>query len=139
MLAWKEHFSTQNDQVDEQHKELFKMVNDFEQQIRDDQARSGYRDVLGFLGDYAKVHFADEERIMEENQCSIAQENKEAHRQFLEAYSGFVKRFQTQGYSDTLAHELLKTTQDWLVKHICGMDVRLRHCGVHQVSLGNRT
>jgi len=130
MLEWKEHFSTQDDQVDDQHKKLFKLVNDFEQQVRDDQARSGYREVLEFLGDYAKVHFADEERIMEEKKCSIAQENKEAHDQFLNAYSGFVNRFQTEGYSEPLANELLKTTQDWLVKHICGVDVRLRHCGV---------
>ena len=137
MLEWKDHLSTTIDDVDEQHKKLFKMINDFEQQVRDDRARSGYKDVLEFLGDYVKVHFAAEEKIMEEKQCPTAQESKEAHSKFLNVYSDFVNRFQTEGYSEPLAKELLKTTQDWLVKHICGIDVRLRYSGENWKKIGS--
>ena len=127
MLEWKNYFSTKIDEVDEQHKRLFEMINDFEQKVRDDRARSGYKDVLEFLGDYVKVHFVAEEKIMEENQCPTAQKNKEAHSQFLNTYSDFVNRFETEGYSESLAEELLDMMKDWLVKHICGVDVHLKY------------
>jgi len=68
---------------------------------------------------------------MDRANCPVAGDNKKAHGEFLAAYQQFSQRFVSEGYSDVLASELLKVAQNWLIKHICGIDIRLKHCGPH--------
>lgn len=128
MLKWNDTYATGNQGVDDQHKKLFEMVNNFEAAVRNKTAEASINETLQFLGSYVKTHFNFEEGCMDQAKCPAAADNKKAHAEFLGVYTQFANRFKTEGYSDALANELLKTAQGWLVKHICGIDIRLKHC-----------
>jgi hemerythrin len=128
MLQWKESYESGVKEVDEQHQKLFKMVNDFEELVLAKKAEQRFEDALKFLGNYVTVHFSCEESCMAQMKCSAAAQNKKAHAEFLNVFQSFVGRFKSEGYSDALANELLRTVQKWLIQHICGVDVRLKQC-----------
>ena len=104
------------------------MVNSLESSIKSGQAGDNFADVLTFLGSYVQKHFAHEEDCMHRVSCPSAQQNKGAHKEFLDVYGKFADRFKAEGYSDALARELNQTAQAWLVKHICSVDNRLKFC-----------
>ena len=128
MLQWKEIYATKHKIVDDQHKRLFEIVNTLETAVRNKTAEALIQQTLQDLGDYVKTHFVDEERIMELVRCPTCAGNKKAHGEFLLVYQKFQQKFNSEGYSDALADELLKVAQEWLVKHICGIDISLRYC-----------
>jgi len=128
MLQWNEQYATGFQTVDRQHQELFKMVNSLEVSIREGHAQNAFADTLKFLGNYVQKHFDHEEECMHQVNCPSAQQNKDAHKQFLEIYGQYVGQFNKQGYSDALAKQLHQTAQKWLVKHICSVDFRLKFC-----------
>ena len=128
MLQWNERFATGFHSVDLQHQELFKMVNGLETSIREGKAKEAFAETLTFLGNYVQKHFNEEEACMHAVNCPSAQQNEEAHKEFLSVYGGFVSRFNKEGYTDAMARELHDTAQKWLVKHICSIDNRLKFC-----------
>jgi len=128
MLEWNDRYATGFDTIDGQHQELFKMVNSLEAGIKSGEAGHAFADTLKFLGDYVQKHFAHEEDCMHRVKCPNAQQNKDAHGEFLAVYGKFVDRFKAEGFSDALAKELCSTAQKWLVKHICSVDNRLKFC-----------
>lgn len=128
MIEWDDKFATGVEKIDEQHKKLFKMLNDFETLVQSGDAEARFEDALKFLGNYTKVHFGCEEICMQQMACPVLEVNKKAHASFLAVFEGFMDRFKSEGYSDALANELLRTAQGWLVKHICGVDVKMNAC-----------
>lgn len=127
MLIWKELYSAGNQSVDEQHKKLFEMINNFETTIRNKTAAISMPQTMQFLNVYIKLHFEFEEKCMEEVQCSAAEKNKKEHEEFLATYQIMAQRLNIEGYSDALANELLNVAQAWLVEHICGVDVQMKY------------
>lgn len=128
MIEWKSSFASGVREVDEQHQKLFKMINEFETLVLNKQAETRFENALKFLGNYVSVHFTCEEGCMARMKCPAAAVNKLAHTQFLAVFQDFVSRFKTKGYSEGLAKELLQCVQSWLIKHICGVDAKLKHC-----------
>lgn len=128
MLEWNETYSTGVAEIDEQHKELFNMINKFEESVNDGTAPQTMRETLQFLGRYTKMHFSHEEGCMLEHHCAASEKNKAAHKAFLDLYSKFVNKFHSEGYSDQLAMDLHRVFEMWLDKHICNIDVQLKPC-----------
>jgi hemerythrin len=127
MLKWQEQFETKEANVDAQHRKLFDMVNALEQAVNNKTAEATIDETLSFLGKYVIGHFNYEEGCMARVKCPSSAENKKAHQEFLNVYQAFVQRYKNEGYSDALSKELLKVTQEWLIKHICGCDIRLKY------------
>ncbi len=128
MLEWNDRYATGDALVDDQHKKIFQIVNKFEEQVKAGTAEENIENTLKFLGTYVQTHFSYEEGCMNKHKCPVAEQNKQAHAQFLQDYATFQARFSSEGYTDILARTLLKITQEWLLKHICGIDVHLKHC-----------
>ena len=126
MLKWNDMFFTGHKTVDEQHKKLFEMINDFETAILNKTAEASIDQTLCFLGSYVITHFQDEENEMERTGCPAAEENRQAHAAFIAVYKKFLERFKTQGYTPVLAYELLRAAQNWIIEHICMVDINLR-------------
>ena len=129
MIKWKDSYCIGVHEIDEQHKNLFQYLTDLEDVVQTgDVSRALLIKTLDFLEDYAKFHFGNEETCMHKYQCPIAQTNKQAHRAFIELYEEYKGRLKTEAASSQLFNELLKTCEDWLVQHICKIDVQLKPC-----------
>jgi hemerythrin len=134
MLEWSDEYCTGIAKVDDQHKKLFQMVNEFEKDIREGKGERAYRAALVFLSGYVKNHFGFEEKCMEEHRCPMAETNHNAHQKFLATFKSFEEKLGKEGFTWENLRDLHTTVEDWLVSHICKVDVHLKSCVVAVVS-----
>jgi len=102
-MRWSDKYATGVERIDEDHKMIFKMVEDY-------------------------GHFGFEEHCMSKFRCPAAEKNQEAHKEFLETLSKFRERYAAIGYDYAEARRLVGTVDQWLDNHICHIDVHLKRC-----------
>ena len=127
-MKWIEDYTTGVERIDEQHKMIFKMAEDFRSALDEGGGERVYLTLLDGLSLYCDGHFGFEEACMAEHECPVAQKNEKAHVRFLENLSGFQKRYAQNGYESAEARKLVDTIDMWLADHICNIDVHLKNC-----------
>ncbi len=128
-MQWKEEYATGLPKIDDQHRQLFKFVNDLEVLVADwpcHQDRLG--SLLSFLDAYTRSHFVYEESCMYRMNCPSARDNREAHKRFLRFFGDWQEEYRKNGASGETLDELRMTLEDWLASHICKIDTRLKEC-----------
>ncbi len=125
-MKWSDAYATGIDRVDEQHKTIFKMAEDYRSALDEGHGELVYGDMLRSLDLYVRTHFGYEEGCMVRYQCPVMEENKEAHTRFVEVLAGFNQRYVVAGFDRTEARNLVDTIDHWLAEHICRIDVRLK-------------
>jgi hemerythrin len=127
-MKWIEDYATGVERIDEQHKMIFKMAEDFRAALDEDGGMGVYPTLLESLSLYCDGHFSFEEECMAEHECPVAHKNERAHIIFLQVLSGFKKRYALVGYDSADARKLVDTIDMWLADHICNIDVHLKNC-----------
>lgn len=127
-MQWSDRFATGLDEIDRQHKMLFRMSEDYRATLDEGRGERMYAMVLESLTDYARAHFGIEERCMFQYKCPAADINKEAHVHFVEMLTGFRERYDAAGFSLSDAYQLVQHVDDWLTHHIGGIDAQLKPC-----------
>ncbi len=118
--------------IDAQHQELITRINELHASCLLGTAREDLMEQLNFLGNYARDHFAHEEKIMDEHHCPARGQNKAAHVKFLHDYERLAEMVKVNGATTKVAIELKRLLADWLSSHICRIDTKLRECpGAH--------
>ena len=125
-LAWKEEYSSGEEQVDKQHKVLFGYLEKLEKNMESGVTERQLNSLLGNLGLYTRSHFCYEEICMRKLQCPVSEKNKEQHAKLLDAYVHYLHRFEVEGISDDLVQKLHDFLQSWLVNHILKIDTHLK-------------
>lgn len=122
-----EEFMTGIFLIDEEHKELFRIVDDVMVLMRDDYALDKYDQILQLLlelKDYAMHHFQDEEEYMESIHYKGLEEQRKAHRVFME-YLEEVDPEDVDNNQQGSLENLLEFLVRWLTEHILRMDKRI--------------
>ena len=127
-MKWSDEYSTGVPQIDEQHKTIFRMAEDFQSALHVGTGEQTYGLLLRSLELYIHAHFTAEEQCMAVHRCQIAGLNKAAHAAFSETLTRYRHRFEDYGFDRADADMLMLNIQDWLLKHIGRVDVHLRHC-----------
>lgn len=125
-MKWRPEYATGIEQVDDQHRAIFKVADDFEVELDAGLGEHNYRTVLDFLNQYVRAHFGFEETCMARYHCPAAQQNERAHAQFITVINDFTQRFTDHGYVAADASALTSTVNQWLDRHICTIDTRLK-------------
>jgi hemerythrin-like metal-binding protein len=125
-IEWNSSMSTGIDEIDVQHKELIRMLNALSDAMRSGKGKDEIEKILIFAGEYAQQHFACEERYFVQYHCDAAAENRAGHAQFITRFNGFMQDFREKGSSFALVMKIYSEFSNWLVKHILGVDVKLR-------------
>jgi len=122
LISWAPAFSVGIKLIDDQHKELFALVNDmFNHVVGDAQAERVYfKGVIQKAVDYVKVHFSTEEKIMLHANFPGYAEHKKAHDTFVLTVVEKVKDFEA-GKKFTLL-EFTQFLKEWILTHIAIMD-----------------
>ncbi|RME81812.1 MAG: hemerythrin [Zetaproteobacteria bacterium] len=127
-IAWSEKYETGDPEIDQQHKQLFKYVDDLERHMEQGVDDEYLRKFLNFLGIYTRSHFCYEEICMRQRKCPLAKKNQEQHDKLVEAYKHYLHRFETEGASEELVRKLHDFLLSWLTNHILKIDTSLRSC-----------
>ena len=124
-MEWTEDLAVGIPKIYEQHRELFRRINNLLLAIREHRCKAEIDDTIRFLDDYARFHFFEEEKRMEEAGYKGLQEHKRQHAVYLKNISE-LKRQSSLPRESGMSYELSVTaTQivvDWIVAHIMDTD-----------------
>jgi hemerythrin-like metal-binding protein len=123
LVQWDDRYSTGNAVVDAQHKRLFALAAEVQTAVREQRFKQVQADALDALILYCFEHFAEEERLMSENDYPGALEHKRQH-DVLAARAAVIAKAFKQG--NVLGGETFpEFLSRWLRRHIGEEDVRL--------------
>ena len=126
-VAWSERYATGEDKIDRQHETLFGCINQLEEMVAQDEISDAkVKELLQFLENYTRIHFAYEEMCMFRLKCPVHEVNIDAHDKFTKAIEDFTARFAREGASKRLLQEMYDAASKWLVNHICKIDQKLQ-------------
>lgn len=125
LLAWSSSLDTGLDQVDHEHRALVDIVNALARQRQAGAGVAVLRTLCDELGVYARVHFANEESLLDAWPVDPAR--KAAHRHAHRAFAARIVRAGELVAADPAAvvDHLLSFLVNWLVHHIRGVDAAM--------------
>lgn len=124
-IEWIPSYSVGNNQLDEQHKNLFELINDFFEVEDKENALA----VFAELKNTVIIHFKTEERYLEH----INYPNKTAH---IAIHNTMLKKFnllhkKLQRYDIEIQHKIAMFLYNWLAKHILKEDMDYKQHSHH--------
>ena len=110
-------------QIDLQHQELVRLINEMERAHAVGQSSTALDDILPSLTTYALFHFGDEELLLAQvaEGTAYAEHHLKEHRSFVDEIQRLIASRASQSDSD-LVEVLTRYLADWLVQHISGTD-----------------
>ena len=122
LITWSPTYSVWVPFIDDQHKELFRLINDlYNHCVGDPESeRLYFQKVIKDAVNYIKVHFSTEEKLMLQTKFSGYAEHKKGHNVFIYNVLEQVKL-----YEETQKISLLSFTnflREWILTHIAICD-----------------
>ncbi|KNY25298.1 bacteriohemerythrin [Pseudobacteroides cellulosolvens] len=125
ILEWKENFSVNNKDIDEQHKKLFEIGQRIYDSISTMNSYDRYDEIMEIfseLNEYVKFHFKFEEELLEECGYSKLETHKMEHHFFMKKLEREANRDIESSQKETLVR-LINFIADWIVQHILKEDM----------------
>jgi hemerythrin len=124
-LIWKETLSVGVNEIDNQHKELFKRINNLLDACTQGKGREEIKRTMGFLSDYVISHFGIEEELMNRYNYPDYASHRERHEKFKKEFAELKMKIEKEvtGLLTTLGTNHLLI--DWWLNHIGKVDKAL--------------
>ena len=122
---WNKSFAVGIADADIQHRRLVELINGLASEIADGGKLPAVQTLLGTLTDYARVHFSEEELLIEASPLPEAKKalHRKAHRGFLEKVQQIAQR--PDLLQAEVAEQFLEFLTTWLISHILRLDKEL--------------
>jgi len=124
-LAWTPALAVGVEEIDEQHKELFRRADRLLAAVLAGDRAAEVGRLVAFLQEYAKVHFGAEEQLMHASGYSQLPEHRGEHRWFEEELARLAAELAVAGPTAQLAYALDRHLAGWLRNHVCLTDTAL--------------
>lgn len=132
LIEWNEGFSVGVTEMDNQHKQLVKLLNDLYSAMQSKKSSEIIGNVLNKLISYTKTHFTSEEEFMKKHSYpGLANQIKE-HAAFVDKALKFKSDYDAGKTSMSVS--ITSFLKDWLVNHISVSDKKY---GAHVNNRGN--
>jgi len=122
LIVWDDSIATGIEIIDEQHKELIRLINRLNSAMQQGKGKAVVGEILDEVGRYATYHFNHEESLFDKYGYPEVEDHKAVHRDLLGQAMDFIERFQSGQIG--MSHDLFFFLKDWLVNHIKGVDTR---------------
>ena len=123
LMKWTGSCSVGVTAIDEQHLELYDVVNRLHLSMKEGTAKETFGDLLREVANYATYHFGNEEQFMREFDYPGFEEHKAQHDTFVS------KVLDLQSQMDQgrlfLSIEMISFLSDWIHDHVLGIDQEL--------------
>jgi len=120
IIIWKDTYSVQIDELDNQHKRLIGLINQLYDAMLAGKGKSVNAPILDELVEYAQTHFISEELLMKKCQYPGLATHKEAHEQLTQKVEDFHTSYNAG--KSSISIELMNFLNNWLTDHILTMD-----------------
>lgn len=126
-IEWNdEKMATGFPEIDTQHKEWIRRINEFDDAVVNHKGQEAIQNTLDFLAQYSETHFAGEEALMTQHNSPVQEANRAAHNEFRGKLSEIRSWVKNEGATSVEVVALKDALEEWLVNHICTVDVQLR-------------
>lgn len=123
IIRWDSKFSIGIPVIDKQHKKLFMLCNTLQMVLSDKTLSNNweeeYKYALKECVEYVKIHFRDEEKLMQAAGFAGLKEHKEIHASFVRKVLEFSS---AESYSIGAAFQLVRFLYEWILSHIAHDD-----------------
>ena len=119
-LEWKEVCSVCVKDLDDQHKILFALINDYSEAVTRQMTGESTKYILKGLADFARTHFSNEESLMQRHYYPGYTTQKAQHNRFIAMINAYLRR--AEEGSPTPPGEIKEFLKYWTVKHILAED-----------------
>jgi len=120
-MQWSDKYVLGLSAVDEQHQNLFILVNKMHDLVVSGEDQSAVGEVLEELIDYTVEHFATEERLFKENKYPNYEQHKQQHDDLTQQVLDLQEKFREKKI--TVTFEILEFLHDWLNEHTTNSDL----------------
>ena len=122
---WNSIFETGNEEIDDQHKQLFKTLNDIAGAFANGIGSEEICKTLDFLSEYTIKHFKTEEELMRKYNYPEYNMHKMCHEDFKLTVEDFVRQLKKDGPSEDMILNVTVTIGEWLTTHIRIDDIKM--------------
>lgn len=119
-VKWDDKYSVGIESIDDDHRKLFHLINQFETAIRYHTGETFEKQALNDLLDYTRYHFDREEKMLEENGYADIAAHKDEHQKMIAKVDEFFNDYKERGHA--ALEEAPGFLRDWLINHINGTD-----------------
>ena len=122
-VQWTDNMSVGIELIDKQHQMLIQHLNNLIKSLEPNQGLTEVANTLSFLIDYTHFHFSEEEKHMAANKYHELEQHKMKHNEFKTTLANLEEEFKEDGATHVLADSINTLLVNWLIKHICNVDV----------------
>jgi len=116
LIIWNSKFSVGVQALDDQHKALLNVLNEFHAASMKGKAREVAGPMMRQIVQLANEHFSTEQRMMESTQYPELAEHRSKHEELSAKLAEYVSRHEKG--DTTMYAQLLYFMRDWLSKHM---------------------
>jgi hemerythrin len=113
---WDESYTVKVELMDEQHKKLFELLDDFYKNLSKKDNQENILKIIAGLRKYTFQHFFAEEMLMKKHNYPFLEEQKVQHHLFISKIDDYENRIKTGKL--LISIEITSFLRDWLVNHI---------------------
>ena len=124
-MPWTPNLSVGVSMIDNQHKTWFEKAEKLFEAGKNKQAKEYIGELLNFLEDYTKKHFADEEKYMLSIKYPGYSDQKRAHESFIAQLVKLRNDYNASGGNLTVILNANQLVLQWLTQHISNMDKKI--------------
>ncbi|MCP4700778.1 MAG: hemerythrin family protein [Gammaproteobacteria bacterium] len=116
IIHWSNDVSVGIQEIDEQHKVLFGMINELNQAIESGRGKEVREEIFSKLIEYTRVHFTVEESLMRILGYPDYEKHKQEHEDLTKEVIELHAKFTNE--EDHSSYDLLAFLSKWLINHI---------------------
>ncbi|MBF0620892.1 MAG: bacteriohemerythrin [Magnetococcales bacterium] len=124
VIEWRDTLSVHVNSLDNDHKQLIKMINDLHSAMKNGYNRKELGTVIQSFQDHCNNHFEREEQLMKRHRFPLYEEHKEEHDSLMKTLDSIKSQFDS-GYF-AVAIDALSFSRLWLNQHILESDMKYR-------------
>ncbi len=124
-IEWTDDLNTNISEIDDQHKELFRRVNDLLEACGKGKGRSEVSRILAFFQDYTMSHFGSEEQAMKKSAYPHFESHRTEHLDFVDQIVELKQKMMQEGAGVNVILLTIRTSVIWLMAHIRRSDRRV--------------
>src|SRR5471030_1510520 len=121
-LNWNNNLSTGIVSIDNQHQELFNLINQLITSMKEGKGKVEVIKTLDFLEEYVIKHFNEEEEIQKKNNYPQVDIQHKQHEEFKKELKQLRMVFETTGVSALFVINMQQKMSTWWRSHINDLD-----------------
>lgn len=127
-IQWKESYALGIPSIDDQHKELFRRLNQLMEAVEQGSPPQVIRETIAFLTDYVHIHFRDEEQLMQDENYPGLENHQAQHQMFVDELEEIKIQAEEEPGNpfSGVGTALIGQLSLWLADHILDMDQSLK-------------